>query len=116
MPRPLFPVLFLACLIFSSCDEEEEFGTPKPRGYFRIELPEKKYLPYYEDCPYTFEIPDYARIYKSAAPNAEPCWRDMFFPRFRATVYLSYKAITTDTALRDMINQNWELFEAHDRV
>jgi gliding motility-associated lipoprotein GldD len=114
MRRRFSFILLLA--FFASCDDEEDFGIPKPRGYFRIDMPEKKYETWNAECPFTFEIPLYARMFKSAAPNAEPCWHDMFFPRFRATIYLSYKEIDSDTALRNLVNQNWILFEAHDKV
>lgn len=115
MTKLLFPLAFLLLLI-SGCGDDDEVGTPKPRGYFRIAMPEKKYVTYDAECPFAFEIPTYAHLYRSAAPNAEPCWRDMFFPQFKATLYLSYKEVANDTMLHDLINQNWELFEAHDQV
>ena len=37
--------------------------VPKPRGFFRIDLPEKKYTSYDDaTCPYRFDIPDYAIV------------------------------------------------------
>ena len=79
-------------------------------------MPEKKYVQYDAECPFAFEIPDYAQLYHSAAPNALPCWRDMYFSKYRATLYLSYNEITNDTMLEKLITENWQLFEAHDQV
>src|SRR6187551_2006120 len=77
---PLFGLLIISMIV--SCDDDDSVGAPKPRGYFRINLPEKKYVQYDAECPYTFEIPDYAKMYHSAAPNADPCWRDLYFGQF----------------------------------
>ena len=100
----------------AGCNDDDSYGTPKPRGYFRIDMPEKKYVSFESECPFIFALPDYAKAYKSAAPNAEPCWRDIFFGQFRATLYLSYKQVPNDSILRELINQNWQLFEAHDQA
>lgn len=118
MQKLLFPVLFLiSVFVFSACDDDDDaIGTPRPRGYFRIAMPEKKFVAYDAECPFAFEIPDYCKMYMSAAPNAEPCWRDLYFKPFRATLYLSYNEITSDTMLGQLINDSWELVEAHHNV
>lgn len=109
--------LFAFSFLWSSCDDDDdEVSVPKPRGYFRIALPERKYTNYNTDCPYTFEIPNYASVQNSAVPNAEPCWRDVVFGQFKATLYLSYKAITNDTILRELITDSWLLTEKHRQV
>jgi gliding motility-associated lipoprotein GldD len=94
-------------------DDDDEVQTPRPRGYFRIALPAKKWVSYDAECPYTFEMPDYARVVPSMANNPEPCWRDVQMDRFGATIYLSYKEITSDTLLEQLINTSWQLTEKH---
>jgi gliding motility-associated lipoprotein GldD len=111
---PLFGLLILSMLV--SCEDDDNIGVPKQRGYFRIDLPEKKYVQYDADCPFAFEIPDYAKVYHSAAPNASPCWRDLYFGPFRATLYISYNEINNDTILAKLINESWALTEAHSQV
>ena len=39
-------ILSILVISLFSCggDEDEDIITPKPRGYFRIDLPEKKYV------------------------------------------------------------------------
>lgn len=91
--RSVFVSFICVCLsAFISCSEEA-FFSPKPRGYPRIAFPEKKYRLYDSVCPYAFEIPAYARIAPDRHAGAEPCWLNVEFPRFRATVHLSYKKV-----------------------
>lgn len=108
-------LVITATLLLSSCTEEEVY-TPRPRGYYRISLPEKKYVEWKGDCPFTMEIPEYSKMYKSSAPNAPDCWKDLFFGKFNATVYMSYNEITSDSIFAELINQSWELTEAHHEM
>ena len=76
-----------------SCDEEEEVFSPKPRGYFRIEFPKKEYQRYDGNCPFSFEIPKYSSLRPSTSKNAHPCWFNLDFPKYKATVYIDYNNI-----------------------
>ena len=89
------PCLFFLgfCLLLTGCGNEEELLSPKPRGYFRIDLPEKKYTRYEGPCPFSFDIPAYSKLVPNPSSNAEPCWQNLEFSRFGATVYLCYKPI-----------------------
>ena len=80
----------------AGCDNEEEVFSPKPRGYFRINFPEKSYRIYDSICPYTFEIPVYARMNQDKHNGANPCWLNLEFPKYKATVYLSYNSVNND--------------------
>lgn len=88
---------FFCFFFFSSCDEDDLVYLPKPRGYFRIEFPKKTYRVYDSLCPYKFEIPKYSRIVKDNQKEAEPCWLNLEFPKFNATIYLSYKVLKNDS-------------------
>ncbi len=85
--------LLLPLLALWSCDEENEVYSPKPRGYFRIDFPEKKYTLYDSTCPFAFEVPDYSVLNNDKHANSEPCWLNLNFPQFKATVHLSYKVV-----------------------
>lgn len=80
-------------LIFFSCDPEEPITTPKPRGYFRIDFPKHKYILYDSLCPFVFETPKYSWVLKDVNPKAEPCWLNIFYPRFGAIMHMSYKVV-----------------------
>ncbi len=81
-------IIFLFVLF--SCKENY---YPKPHGYLRTDFPEKKYRLFDSVFPYTFEIPVYSKIVSDSSKGAEKYWADWQFPKFNATVYLSYKNI-----------------------
>lgn len=90
----LFP--FIASVIFfASCDSTY---VPKPAGYFKIDLPEKKYTTFDQPgYPYTFEYPVYANIIKDSTffgdATENPWWININFPQFHGRIYVSYKQI-----------------------
>lgn len=99
-----FVVLILSAFIFVSCgDDDDEVFTPKPKGYFRVDFPEKKYQLYDSTCPYSFEIPSYSFVNRDRHKGADPCWINVNFPKFNAQLHLSYKEIhnNLDTFLID---------------
>jgi putative hemolysin len=84
-------IFLLSSFLLISCDEE---SIPKPKGYFRIALPEKQYKLFApDDCPFAFEIPAYSQIVRDTDAKAEPCWMDLRFDQFKGTLYLSYKEV-----------------------
>lgn len=83
------PVIVLLILLFS-CKQEY---IPKPYGYFRIGFPEKKYVGYSSECPFSFEYPVYSHIEKSNTESGDPCFMNVVFPGFNAKIHLSYKKI-----------------------
>lgn len=90
---------FLMAVTIISCgDDDEEVYIPKPKGYFRIDFPEKKYRLYDSICPYSFEIPTYSFIDNDKHMGAEPCWLNINFPRYNAQIHLSYKEVNNNLA------------------
>lgn len=83
-------VIVLLSATLSSCKKK---NTPKPRGYFRIDLPEKKYQKYDSDCNYSFDYPVYATLYADSSKNAEPCWLNMDFTKIGGRIHISYKNV-----------------------
>ncbi|MFH0864886.1 MAG: gliding motility lipoprotein GldD, partial [Bacteroidota bacterium] len=92
-----FIILKLIFLIFlmASCSSDY---VPKPRGFFRIDLPEKKYRLFDTAYPFTFEYPEYARIIPDTIKTAEPYWLNLEFPSFNGQVNISYKSINNNLA------------------
>jgi gliding motility-associated lipoprotein GldD len=66
-------------------------GTPKPRGYFRIEFPEKEYVWLDSTMPYKFLYPKYAQIKPDMSSITEPHWINIEFAKFNATIHITYK-------------------------
>lgn len=90
MKSCLFFILPVFILLATGCSSDY---TPKPHGYFRIDFPQKKYQLYQSACPYEFEYPDYSNVESDQNAGAEPCWINLQFPRFQATLHISYKSI-----------------------
>lgn len=89
MKRHLY--LLTALIFFIACGGNE---TPKPRGLFRIALPERSYQQFDSLYPYRFEYPVYARIVPDTRAWAEPYWADIVFDDFNARIHLSYKPVS----------------------
>jgi gliding motility-associated lipoprotein GldD len=73
-----------------SCNEEY---APKPRGYFRIDFPEKSYIRFDTAFPYTFEYPAYASVVPDTRPSSDPYWINVDFPQFKGRIHISYKPV-----------------------
>jgi len=84
----------LALLLLISCGGNDYI--PKPRGFFRIDFPEKEYHLFDSVCPYTFEYPVYANIVPDRNPMAEPYWINVEFPAFHGILHLSYKPVNNN--------------------
>jgi gliding motility-associated lipoprotein GldD len=86
--------IVLCFILLTGCSSGGDY-SPKPRGFFRISFPEKKYQTYKSECNYTFQYPVYASILADKAKNAQPCWIDVSFPDFNSKIHLSYQAISS---------------------
>jgi len=94
----LFIVFFI---LFSSCHHSY---TPKPRGYFRIDLPKKNYMVFDSTgFPYSFEYPSYATLGNDPYAPSQNYWLNIYYKPFKATLHLSYKKVNNDlsTILND---------------
>ena len=88
--RNIKVVYLLLTLILISCDNNY---VPKPRAYFRIDLPEKEYRLLDSIYPYTFEYPVYAKVVQDKLTDSEKYWINLDFPRFKGRLHLSYKKV-----------------------
>jgi gliding motility-associated lipoprotein GldD len=82
-------------IVFISCNSDY---TIKPRGYFKIDFPQKTYQKFDNPSyPYSFEYPVYGQVVKDSLffdEKAEnPYWINIDFPRFNGKIYISYKEI-----------------------
>jgi gliding motility-associated lipoprotein GldD len=91
----LFVFLIAVVSFLASCNSD---FVQKERGYFKIDLPQKKYQQFSRpDFPYTFEYPVYSEIIQDSLffdEQAEnPFWINVDFPQFNGRLHLSYKEI-----------------------
>jgi gliding motility-associated lipoprotein GldD len=104
------PLLLSFLLFFTSCTQDY---TPKPRGYFRIDLPATAYQPFESDCPFTFEYSNYARAEAYRGEQTESCWYNIQYPRFNATIHLSYNALLGQSDLENQLSNSRTLAYKH---
>ena len=83
-------LLMLTVVVLYACNEQY---TPKPRGYFRIDLPGHEYILFDSTFPYMFEYPVYAVLSPDPYAPEEPYWLNLEFPAFKGRLHLSYKKI-----------------------
>lgn len=82
--------LILVILFITNCGN---FYQPKPKGYFRIDLPQKTYLQFDNNYPFSFEYPTYSKVISDSEEDAEPYWINLYFPKYKGTLHISYKEI-----------------------
>lgn len=108
MRKIISVVILLGVLMLVSCNPDP---VPKPRGYFRIDLPQHEYHTFDTTYPFGFEYPEYA-VLQTRGPNIrEPYWFNMHYPRFDGTVYFSYKRV--DDNLARLIDDSHEFVGKH---
>lgn len=101
--------LSLFVVFISSCIEEP---VPKPRGYFRIDLPNKEYrkidkLPF----PFTFDLPQYAHANLTRYYDGDSNFLDIDFEGFGSRIHMSY--MNADTNLPKLLNDSRTLVFKH---
>lgn len=83
--RRLYIIIGLL-LVLVSCGKNY---SPRPYGYFRIDLPEHRYTTFDNSYPYTFQMSEHATI----IPRKETYWMDIYYPGFKARLHCSYKTV-----------------------
>jgi gliding motility-associated lipoprotein GldD len=105
-----FNYIILIALIccFTSCRNSV---VPKPRGYFRIDLPARNYRLFDTLCPFKFEYPVYGHISYDVGKISEPCWFNIEFPGLNAKIFVSYKNINNN--LEGILKESNDLAYSH---
>lgn len=80
-------ILLFSLVILLGCTQ----NFPKPRGNFRIDLPEKNYQKSEVSIPFSFEYPTYCQLNKiKSQDEASEDWYNLVYPKFNALLHLSY--------------------------
>ena len=105
----IITLLILLCASYGC----REVSVPKPRGYFRIDLPKHQYVQLTEkagnnlNIPLSFEYPAYGHITFQGEHGSDPGWFDIEFPTYKAKIYLTYKDVRND--LDSLLDQSYDL-------
>lgn len=108
-------LIFLFFIAFFGCKQKY---TPKPRGYFRIDFPEKEYYTFSNEFPYQFDIAEYAKIQRDTRNPNKPYWINVVVPANDAELHLSYyqldgQNVTYKNLLAAFIEESRELAYKH---
>lgn len=90
---------------------EQEDYSPKPRGYFRIELPSSEFTDLDTNLPYSLKMNKNA---KWKALKSIEGWGDIYYPSIKATLKLTYKAID-ETNLDRLLEDSRQMVYEHSR-
>lgn len=105
-----FFVLSSLCIVLAACRGE---AVPKPRGYFRVDLPEHSYSKFDSECDISMDVPNYAKveIFKDRI-SEDSCWFNIQIPRFKATLYCTYFKVNNN--LESLINDSYTFAAKHE--
>lgn len=109
--RKLTNSLTVLLLLMTAVACGDSNPQPKPRGYFRIDLPEKQYVALDTMNRYSFEYPVYATITPDFYSLDEKDWANVEFPQFKGTIHLSYKNV--DHNLPEYIEDAYRMITKH---
>ena len=87
----LLATLVITCIAVS-CDRQSGY-LPKPRGYFRIDLPEKAYIKVDTIERYRFDCPQYALVTPDPYSPDEKNWVNIEMPQFKGSIHLTHKDV-----------------------
>jgi gliding motility-associated lipoprotein GldD len=117
MPR--HNLLLLLLLLLFSC--RPPVYTPKPQGYYHIDLPASHQYQLFDKpgFPYSFEYPTYATIQQDTSFFNEkpenPYWINVVFPELGGQIYISYKVISARQPFGKLVEESYQLSFFHDK-
>lgn len=91
----IFLFLLVCGFSFTSISCKEKY-TPKPKGYFRINLPKKEYQNWDNNYPYRFDKLKTSKVVIDNEKGAEKYWVNIVYPNYKATIHISYKEINNN--------------------
>lgn len=114
-------MLVAAALLFALAGCEDTVFTPKPRGYPRIEFPDRNTSTSLVrgDCPFSFEIPSYFEVRQDSfifdmAP-VHPCWFDLYVPEFDSRLHCSYMPVGKGKSFDQLRSDAFDLANWHNK-
>jgi len=103
-------LILTVILVLSGC---RHTAVPRPRGYFRIDLPPKEYILFdaanlsKSTLPFTFEYPVYGKMSFNGDYLNKQGWFNIEFPAYKAKIYLTYRDIHSD--LDSLLEQTYKM-------
>jgi len=91
----------------------KDVAVPKPRGHFRIDMPERRYESFEglagknDYLPFTFEYPSSGRLSFNEEFDNEKGWFNIEFPAYKAKLYMTYRDINHD--FDELMEQSYKM-------
>lgn len=109
-------IVSITLLFLFGC--QDETFQPKPRAYYKINFPEKKYTLFQNPgYPYSFEYPVYANISKDTMffdqKTENPWWINIDFNTLGGKIYISYKTINAQNNLEKLLEDSYQMSHYH---
>lgn len=103
MIKIAFKCFFLALMLgLISCGDE---SVPKPKGQLSLEYPNATYSTLKTNCPFTFEVNEFAAV------KEKNCSYEIHYPKMKATIYLTHKAVSNN--INDLLRDAQKLTYEH---
>ena len=99
-------------LLLASCHKSDNIETPRPRGYFRIDLPSHDYTLLDTTLPFAFEQSTHAQPSFQWKDDGT-CWMDLAYPDLNATFKFTYFPLKHADSLRNLILQEERMMKFH---
>jgi gliding motility-associated lipoprotein GldD len=103
----IFCIVLLSC---TSCGNKPEQIAPKPKGYFRIALPQPEYTLLDTTLPFTMDISQYAQAVITPKDSGK-IWIDLQYPQFAAELKMTYFPMHNN--MRERMVQEREMVQFH---
>jgi gliding motility-associated lipoprotein GldD len=103
-------LLLTLASVLSGC---REVNVPKPRGYFRIDMPQRNYTTFNgleskkDHLPFSFEYPAFGKLSFNEEFQNEKGWFNIEFPAYKARLYMTYLDINHD--FEELMEQTYKL-------
>ena len=95
--RFVIQILIISIFISMFCFSCKKKYTPKPRGFFRIDLPKKSYVKLSSNYPYSFNYANCANVNNNPNPENK-YWINIEYPKINGIIHISYLPIKNNFA------------------
>jgi len=106
-----FSMWCLLVLVLGACSTDEG-KLARPYAFHKIDFPARNYVSLQTDCPFTFELADYARMLRPVGASND-CWITVEYPQLNAKIHLTYAPFDSKDGLGKLINDAHRMTYKH---
>jgi gliding motility-associated lipoprotein GldD len=116
MKKTLYVFVILAVLLSLGLWRmlgNEEIAIPKPKGYFRIDLPSPHYRNFDGGCPFSIPISEYATVELfDNKSNNDSCRFNIFYPKLNARIHCTFLPVSGN--INDLVSDAYGFASKHE--